>query len=383
MTSTAPPPLSRWGHTWRYLLAFLISAVAWSELAIWQWQNARWWFWLDLSLGLIGFVLVWWRRRFPVAVAVLTALGSMASAAIAGPATLALFSLATRRRWREIVPLALLSMLAGLVLSGTNVPEEVDARWVVPSIVAVIGVTIGWGMYVGSRRELLQTLRERARTAETEQAARVSQARTAERARIAREMHDVLAHRISLVTMHAGALTYRKDLPPEQVGETAEIIRDNAHRALLDLREVLGVLREDAGDASPELPQPGATDLPDLFEEARRSGMHLQVRVDEVDLAAVPAGVGRTAYRAVQEGLTNARKHAPDTLVEVQVTGTAGDSLSVRVTNHLPLGEALGVPVSGLGLIGLRERTELAGGHIEHRVEDHRFVLEVALPWPT
>ena len=86
---------------WRYGLTLLISALAWSELMIWQWQNARWWFWLDLALGVTTLVLVWWRRRFPVTVATVTALATMASGSAGGPATLALFSLATRRRWRR------------------------------------------------------------------------------------------------------------------------------------------------------------------------------------------------------------------------------------------------------------------------------------------
>ncbi len=368
---------------WRYLLTILISAFAWSELAVWQWQNARVWFWLDLVIGLAALVIVGWRRRFPVTVATVTALASAASGSVGGPATLALFSLATRRRWREILPLAVLAFVCGLLLIRVEGPPQVDAVVVLPTMAAVIGVTIGWGMFVGSRRELMQTLRERARTAETEQEARVAQARTTERARIAREMHDVLAHRISLVTMHAGALTYRRDLSSEQVHETAGLIRDTAHQALTDLREVLGVLREDSGDATPELPQPDASDLPALFEEARRNGMHLQVETCDVSLGDVPPTIGRAAYRVIQEGLTNARKHAPDTLVSVTVTGRAGEELRVQVRNHLLLGETLGVPVSGLGLVGLRERAELAGGRLSHRVEDHTFVLEVTLPWPT
>ncbi|WP_374999607.1 sensor histidine kinase [Aeromicrobium sp. CTD01-1L150] len=383
MSPPTPPPLTRWGHVWRYLLTILISAFAWSELAVWQWQNARVWFWLDLVIGLAALVIVGWRRRFPVTVATVTALASAASGSVGGPATLALFSLATRRRWREILPLAVLAFVCGLLLIRVEGPPQVDAVVVLPTMAAVIGVTIGWGMFVGSRRELMQTLRERARTAETEQEARVAQARTTERARIAREMHDVLAHRISLVTMHAGALTYRRDLSSEQVHETAGLIRDTAHQALTDLREVLGVLREDSGDATPELPQPDASDLPALFEEARRNGMHLQVETCDVSLGDVPPTIGRAAYRVIQEGLTNARKHAPDTLVSVTVTGRAGEELRVQVRNHLLLGETLGVPVSGLGLVGLRERAELAGGRLSHRVEDHTFVLEVTLPWPT
>ncbi len=382
MTSSAPV-LTRWDITWRFVLAVLIGALAWSELGLWQWREARTWFWSDLAVGLTCLVIVWWRRRHPVVVTTVVTLATAVSASAGGAATLALFSLATRRRWREIVPLAILSIAAGVVLTALDPTVDVEAVIIYPLIAVVVGFTIGWGMYVGSRRELLQSLRDRARTAETEQAARVARARTAERARIAREMHDVLAHRISLVTMHAGALTYRSDLEPAQVRQTAGLIRSTAHQAMEELREVLGVLREDAGDAAPDRPQPDASDLPTLLDEARAGGMHLIVHADGVDLGLVPPTVGRTAYRIVQEALTNARKHAPDTLVQVRIDGRPGETLQISVRNRMPLGPALDMPASGLGLVGLQERAELAGGTLLHRLEHDSFVLEGALPWPT
>lgn len=381
MTSSAPA-LTPWGTTWRFVLAVLIAGLAWSELAIWQWREARSWFWFDLALGLTCLAIVWWRRQHPVVVTTVVTLATAVSASAGGAATLALFSLATRRRWREIVPLAILSFVAGVVLTAMDPTVDVEAVIIYPLIAVVVGFTIGWGMYVGSRRELLQSLRDRARTAETEQAARIAQARTAERTRIAREMHDVLAHRISLVTMHAGALSHRSDLQPVQVQETAGLIRSTAHQAMVELREVLGVLREDAGDAAPEPPQPDASDLPTLLDEARDGGMHLLVHTEGVDLEVVPPTVGRTAYRLVQEALTNARKHAPDTLVQVHLSGRPGESLEISVRNRLPLGPVPAAPASGLGLVGLQERAELAGGTLRHRLEHDSFVLEGALPWP-
>ena len=138
------------------------------------------------------------------------------------------------------------------------------------NIVVTVAI-VSFGMYVGSRRELIWSLRERARQAEAEQELRVGRAQSAERERIAREMHDVLAHRISLVTMHAGALAYRTDLPPEQVRETAELIQTKAHEAMTDLRQVLGMLRGE--DGVPDRPQPTLPDLHTLMDEARSSGM--------------------------------------------------------------------------------------------------------------
>jgi signal transduction histidine kinase len=184
-----------------------------------------------------------------------------------------------------------------------------------------------------------------------------------------------------MVTMHAGALSYRDDLTPEQVRETAGIIQENSHQALTELRQVLGVLREDPGDADPELPQPSADDLPALIEDARASGMKVVSTLGPVD--TIPDLLGRTAFRVVQEGLTNARKHAPDTLVSVELSGGPGDGLTIEVRNPLRIGSALDVPGSGLGLVGLAERTALVGGRLRHGVNaDQEFTLTVWLPWP-
>lgn len=380
---TDQPDLGRWSHVWRYALVLVISGVAWFELLQWQWDNERWWFWTDLALGLLSLALLHWRRSRPVQVAVVINLLTFVSMSAGGPATLALASLATRRRWREVIPVGLLSLVAGLTLETVNPVGSDPLAVTIPLVVLVVAVTIGWGMYIGSRRELLATLRERAETAEQEQAARLGQARTAERSRIAREMHDVLAHRISLVTMHAGALAYRDDLSAQEMRTTAGIIQDNAHQAMVELREVLGILRDGPGDAAPEMPQPSATDLPDLILEARRSGM--RVRTDrDVALETIPEMLGRTAYRVVQEGLTNARKHAADTLVTVNLRGGPDAGLVVEVRNPLRVGSARSqAPQSGLGLVGLGERTALAGGRLSHRVSPtDEFVLEAWLPWP-
>lgn len=376
------PRLGWWGHVWRYALVIAISGVAWFEVAGWQWDHHRWWFWTDIWLGCSSLVLLHWRRRFPVAVAATTNALSFVSWTAAGPGTLALVSLATRRRWREILPVGVLSLLAGVTVESFNPVSSEVLAFTIPFILAIIAVTVGWGMYIGSRRELLATLRERADTAESEQAARVAQARTAERARIAREMHDVLAHRISLVTMHAGALSYRTDLTADQMRATAEVIQESSHQALVELRDVLGILRDGPGDASPELPQPSAVDVPALIEEARSSGIRVEVE-ELVPLGGMPDTLGRTLYRVVQESLTNARKHAPHTRVVVSVTGAPESGLSIKVCNPLEIGSTHSVPESGLGLIGLAERTALVGGRLTHRVTAGReFLVEAWIPWP-
>jgi signal transduction histidine kinase len=197
-------------------------------------------------------------------------------------------------------------------------------------------------------------------------------------------MHDVLAHRLSLVAVHAGALSYRRGLTEAEVAESADVIRENAHRALADLREILGVLRTPEAFAPPDRPQPTLVDLPALLEEARLAGTKVRVHDDIGGLAKIPDTIGRSAYRMIQESLTNARKHAPDTTVDVVLEGRPGKQLVVEVRNPLRVGAAASVtPGSGLGLVGLTERAELIGGHLEHSVHDGEFVLRASLPWPT
>ena len=172
----------------------------------------------------------------------------------------------------------------------------------------------------------------------------------AERTRIAREMHDVLAHRISLLALHAGALEVRPDLPPEKVRETAELMRATARQALEELRGVIGVLREEPGqDPPPAAPQPTLSDIPRLVEETRRAGAKIdfEMRVDHSD--AVPSALGRDAYRIVQEALTNIGKHASGTTAGCgSPAGQSAACTSASATGS-PCAPPLGPALPGVG----------------------------------
>ena len=374
------PRLNLWGHVWRYLLALGISALGLiSSTDGWP----EWRFLLDLGLGVVSMVLVFWRRRWPVAVATFTVTAGAFSILSAGASSLALVSLATRRRWREIIPISLLNVAAGMfwfAVMETTPAEEIPGvplwGFNLAANVVVIAALVAWGMYIGSRRELIATLRLRAETAEAEQTLRVSQARETERRRIAREMHDVLAHRISHISMQAGALTYREDLSADQVRGEVGTIRDGAHQALEDLRTVLGVLRGNGEDPD-TAPQPTYADLDRLVEEARAGGMNITF-TDQV-VGEPPEAVGRSIYRVVQEGITNARKHARGALLRITLHGSAEHGIDIDLRNRL--GFDSHTPGAGLGLIGLTERVDLAGGHLGHRRESDVFILEAWLPW--
>ena len=338
----------------------------------------------DLVAGLIACGLLWWRRRWPVHIAVVLALiGAFSSfSSVAGG--LALFTVAVHRRFSVVAAVTAVG-LAVVPIYVLLHPDTNSPVWASIAFVVIITAgTIAWGMYVRARRQLVASLRERAERAEAEQQLRVEQAQQHERARIAREMHDVLAHRISLLSMHAGALEFRPDAPPEEIARAAGVVRASAHQALEDLREVIGVLREESLDGDPERPQPTLANLPGLLDESRQAGMHVSSECLVEDLTAVPEGVGRNAYRIVQEALTNARKHANGASVDVTLDGAAGSGLTVEVRNRLPVGAAAApIPGAGTGLIGLTERTSLAGGRLEHgRTPGGDFELRAWLPWP-
>ena len=226
----------------------------------------------------------------------------------------------------------------------TTIAPIEDSDYLVATLVnlAVNTGMMGWGLYIGSRRELLWNLRNRAERAELEQELRLAQARSTERARIAREMHDVLAHRITQVSMQAGALAFRDDLDGDRLREGLGQIQQQANDALHELRGVLGVLREDDPSPPTARPQPTYDDIAALVDEARSLGLDIDW-TDHVDGdVPVPPATGRTVYRIVQEGITNVRKHAPGAAVEIRSSGDERGGITVvlsqpaRATGRAP-----------------------------------------------
>jgi signal transduction histidine kinase len=380
------PPPRRSQHDWIVDCMLFLLATAAGALALAD-QVGR-----GLDTPLLAFDVVggaalclalWWRRRWPFALglASIPMQGFSSSAGVAG--LIILFTVAAYRRWQ------LAALVAGLQLAMLPVYRSLQPDdnslppWAHFALVALaMTAIVAWGMFVRGRR---QSRRERVRHAEAEQQLLVEQARHAERTRIAREMHDVLAHRISLLSLHAGALEFRPDAPPEEVARAAAVIRASAHQALEDLRAVIGILREGADGETPQPPQPTLAALPGLLEESRAAGMRLHADLRVADLAAVPDSVGRHALRIVQEALTNARKHSAAAAVDLRLEGAPGEGLTIEVRNPAPV-LAAGkpeIPGAGTGLVGLAERATLSGGHLEHGLEeDGDFRLRAWLPWP-
>jgi signal transduction histidine kinase len=369
--------------------AFLLAALYWVlavggrlEAAYPSTPQPAWWFALDVVAGALAVAALWLRRRWPLEVAlalvVLSALSEMAGGAM----LVALFTVAVHRLPRTTAVVLASSLLAALVDVVLHSRPGASGPWLFLLDIAAQGGVVGWGLFVRHRRQLLLSLRERAAQAQTEEQLRAEQAQHHAREEIAREMHDVLGHRLSLLSVHAGALEFRPDAPAEEVARAAKVIRESAHQALQDLREVVGVLRAPIG----ELPQPTLADLPLLVEESTRAQMQVDLRTEVRE--PVPDRTGRTAYRIIQEALTNARKHAPGTAVQVRLAGTPGQGLTVEVHNAAPAtGPASTTAATpappGQGLIGLAERVTLADGRLEHGpTPDGGWRLVAWLPWP-
>jgi signal transduction histidine kinase len=354
------------------------------------WQDSKTaapgWMVIDVVVGLAACGLVWVRRDHPLAVGVATVLVSAFSGMAGGAAVCGIFTVAIYCVPRRTIQVALLSFAASGIYAALYMPNGKyrlgDAAMGVIAAIAAAAV----GLFVRARRELVLSLHERNRRLQADQEWRMQEARRAERDRIAREMHDVLAHRISLLSLHAGALEFHPDASPEEIARAAQVIRVSARAAQEELREVIGVLRADAAEDQLEPPQPRLADLNQLVQESQRAGM--DVRLDaRIDPDALPDTLGRTVYRLIQEALTNARKHAPGQLVTIELSGAQSDHVRVTVSNRPKVGAAADGPEhehvgSGTGLIGVGERVTLAGGTLRHGpLPGGGFTLVAELPW--
>jgi signal transduction histidine kinase len=336
---------------------------------------------VDVAVGVVCSAALWWRHRAPVPIAVGTAVAASVFATAGAANMFALYAVARRRPLPTALVLALVNVAAGLVFYAVY-PGNNALSLTVTVNVAISAAAVAWGALARSQRRLVRSLEERAVRAESEQQLRADQIRSSERSRIAREMHDVVAHRVSLVALHAGGLEVQRGLAPGEVHEAARLIRRSAQDALDELRMVVGALREDAPAAGGP---PSLSDLEPLVADSRAAGQPVQLDLDVPAGAEPPPWLGRTAYRVVQEAITNAIKHAPGAATTISVTGRPGEGLVVVVRNALDRRiPSAGLVGSGAGLLGLTERVTLAGGEFEHGTSaEGEFSVRAELPWPT
>ncbi|MGI5214093.1 sensor histidine kinase [Plantactinospora sp. CA-290183] len=304
---------------------------------------------------LCGAALLMRRLPWPVAAVLTTA----AAAAWGWPMLLlfmlALFDLAIQRRALIAIGCAGTALFANLFTQPVNSlwePQQYGSTLFL--LLAVVG-----GLWMGSRRRLTAALHAQVEHLRTERELRQQAARAAERSRIAAEMHDVLAHRLSLIALHTGVLTTKADTLPAQIADRLMLLRTTSTQALTDLRDVLGAIHETDSAYGP--PAPVLRDVNELVEQARTTGQHVDLHVNG-DPEQAPTAHRLAIYRIVQEALSNTRKHAHGAPVRIRLHYTA-PTTTVDVTNT-PGTAATDLAESGYGLVGMRERVTALGGHL-------------------
>ncbi|MER7703391.1 histidine kinase [Kitasatospora sp. NPDC097605] len=333
-------------------------------------------------LSVLAAVALLWRRRFPVTVLLLTMPGSYLDDIWLAPITAVYTVAAERSRRRVVVPCATLFALVEFfhwpVSEQTFTVSRDTALYAIQSVMLAAGPA-ATGMLSRTRRELASRLDELTRGQERESRLLAERVLSEERGRLAREMHDVVSHQVSLISIQAGAL--QVSTPDPSAAGVARTIRELSVRTLEELRQMVGVLR--AGGPrmdTPLAPQPRLADLPRLIEE---SGLSADAELVPGD-RPWPEAVERAAYRTVQEALTNITKYAPEAAVHVRVRAR-GRRLRVEVRNEAPpVRPAQILPGGGHGLVGLRERAQLLGGSLTAGpTPDGGFEVRADLPAPS
>ncbi|MGW6577117.1 sensor histidine kinase [Streptomyces sp. NPDC054945] len=365
--------------------------------------------WVGVLFGFVVGATLVLRRRWPIAVVLV---GIAVSPAAMGflLAVVGMYTLASSEVPRRITAtLASMSLAATFVVMYLRTRGDVEAD---PTLVVVLSVFVAvaltvppvlFGLYIGARRRLMESLQERADSLERELSLladraeeRAEWARTEERTRIAREMHDVVAHRVSLMVVHAAALEAVAVKDPARAAKNAALVGDMGRQALTELREMLGVLRAPPKPVPAPVPSlavaamafaggmedgPSLGELEALVGQSRAAGMTVEMLVHG-EWAAYAAEVEQTAFRVVQEALTNCHKHAPGARVVVRLAHRAGE-VAMQVENGPCDGKAPepGLPSGGNGLVGMRERVlGLGGVFVSGPTDAGGFKVSAVLP---
>ncbi|MEB8340593.1 sensor histidine kinase [Streptomyces endophyticus] len=326
--------------------------------------------WLVLTLSLALSVPLLWRRSHPMAaLTVMVAAGTVNSAtgAVLQAALLQLFvvfNVALRSRIRTLVLSCTMTMIP-VVVAVVRFPKGSWDQQVVPQFWA-LALVAAFGLAFRSRQDYTNSLVERARQLEVERDQQAQLATAAERTRIAREMHDIIGHNLSVITGLADGGSYAAARNPERAGQALTAIATTSRQALTELRRLLDVLGEESPSvpASADLaPAPALDDLDSLIESVRSAGLPVLRKV-EGEPAPLPAGLELTVYRVVQESLTNTLKHGGPSATSELLVSYATDAVTVTITDtgRGALTEGHG---TGRGLAGMRERTALYRGTLE------------------
>ncbi|MGW8883248.1 sensor histidine kinase [Streptomyces sp. NPDC055749] len=335
---------------------------------------------VPIVLGLCTVVAL--RRRAPEKMLLLTLAMGIAQLVLDVPPGIADFAMlviiftvaCVGERWAS--RLALVCSLGAAGLSRLRWPEESSNGSWVQAVFVVVVMTVpfvlAWvlGDSMRTRRAYFDQLEERAARLEREREAQSKVAVAAERARIARELHDVVAHNVSVMVVQADGAAYVMDATPDQARQALETISSTGRQALAEMRRLLGVLRTgDAPESGEYVPQPDVGQIEDLIEQVRQTGLAVDFKIEGTP-RSLPSGVELTAYRIVQEALTNTRKHGgPDAGASVRLV-YFDDGLGLLVEDDgrgaaHELYEDGGADGAGHGMIGMRERVGMVGGTLD------------------
>ncbi|MFE5856538.1 sensor histidine kinase [Streptomyces sp. NPDC056500] len=337
--------------------------------------------WAALLLGAALSLVLALRRRRPEQMLVLGAVTGVAQLILDVPVNTADFAMLViiytvaardRSRWASRLALAGGLVAAPLAQLRWPSPEATTTQQVFLVIFLAVPFALAWvlGDSIRTRRAYFAELEERATRLEREREAQAKVAVAAERARIARELHDVVAHNVSVMVVQADGAAYVLDAAPDQAKQALETISTTGRQALAEMRRLLGVLRTgDDPESGEYVPQPDVQQIEDLVEQVRRAGLTVDFRIEGTP-RPLPSGVELTAYRIVQEALTNTRKHAgPEVGASVRLV-YFDDGLGLLVEDDgrgsaHELYEDGGADGQGHGLIGMRERIGMVGGTLD------------------
>jgi signal transduction histidine kinase len=326
------------------------------------------------------------RRRAPLAVLVVTATATVVQAFSAVGSfnatygsLIALFTVAERidRRTSAAAAIAVGVAFSAVIAIRGGLPGALGGL-----VQTVLTVTVAWvlGTWSRERRAYIGTVEDRAARAEAEREDRAKAAVAEERERIARELHDVVTHHVSVIVIQAGAARRALDKRPDDVREAVDAIDATGRQALADMRRMLGILGASDADGDGLEPMPGLDSLGRLIESVRAAGLPVELSI-EGDARRLEPGVELSAYRIIQEALTNTLKHAHGARARVTVTYQPG-ALEVHVADEGGRGTARIAPADdgGRGLVGMRERVALFGGTLEAGPADGGFRIAARLP---
>ena len=323
-------------------------------------------YWASIPAGLVSAGALAWRRVYPLAVVAVVSAGwcleVVAGVPIQEPLAPFVAILVATYTLTAYAPLD--RLFAGLAVLAVTLAVAVTSQhqgldnFAFGAVFAGAAVLVGWLVRV--RVEEAKRLHRRAEALEQEREEQARLAAEAERSRIARELHDVIAHSLGVMVVQAGAAEEVLRHDPERALEPVRAIQDTGRRALAEMGLLLGVLRDD-GEEVGLTPQPGLGELDALVAETRAAGLPVELIVDSPE-SPLPAGVELSVYRIVQEALTNTRKHAGIGRARVHIS-REDDQLVVEVVDDGD-GSANGTG-SGLGLVGMQERVSVFGGSLE------------------